>query len=250
MWMNPYETEKLLNEYLLFHYGAEDDVLPWAMGPREALNYPVRCVTECLDVAVLPANARALDVGCAVGRSSLELARHCTEVLGIDFSARFIEAAQVLQSGGALVYSRADEGENATSLTARIPEGIEPQRLRFECGDACALRTDIGTFDVVLGANLVDRLPLPERFLAALPRLVRPGGQLILTSPYTWLPEYTPREKWIGGRDGRTTLDGLRTELGPAFSLRETKDLPFLIREHSRKFQWSVAQASIWRRTI
>lgn len=96
----------------------------------------------------------------------------------------------------------------------------------------------------------MDRLPSPERFLAALPGLVRPGGQLILTSPYTWLPEYTAREKWLGGRDGRKTLDGLRTALEPAFSLRETKDLPFLIREHARKYQWSVAQASIWRRTI
>jgi hypothetical protein len=26
------------------------------------------------------------------------------------------------------------------------------------------------------------------------------------------------------------------------------KDLPFLIREHARKFQLSVAQATIWRR--
>jgi hypothetical protein len=25
-------------------------------------------------------------------------------------------------------------------------------------------------------------------------------------------------------------------------------DLPFLIREHQRKFQWSVAEATIWRR--
>jgi hypothetical protein len=26
------------------------------------------------------------------------------------------------------------------------------------------------------------------------------------------------------------------------------KDLPFLIREHARKFQWSVAQASLWKK--
>lgn len=25
--MNPYETDKLLNEYLLFHYGAAEEVL-------------------------------------------------------------------------------------------------------------------------------------------------------------------------------------------------------------------------------
>jgi hypothetical protein len=30
--------------------------------------------------------------------------------------------------------------------------------------------------------------------------------------------------------------------------LKLVKDLPFLIREHARKFQWSVALATVWRR--
>lgn len=248
--MNPYETEKLLNEYLLFHYGAAEEILPWPDGPHGALNYAVRCVSECLDPATLPQNARALDMGCAVGRSAFELARHCAEVVAIDYSRRFIDAAKVLQSGGALVYSRIDEGERATALTARIPDGIDARRIQFECGDACAIRDDIGTFDVVLGANLIDRLPSPELFLSALHRLVRPGGRVILTSPYTWLEEYTARDKWVGGIESRTTIDGLRAALEPAFSLTATRDLPFLIREHARKFQWSVAQASIWRKSL
>jgi putative 4-mercaptohistidine N1-methyltranferase len=246
--MNPYETDKLLNEYLLFHYGSDADILPWSAGPHAALGYAVRCVTECLDASALPQNARALDVGCAVGRSSFELARSCSEVVGIDFSRRFIEAAQALAGGGVLDYLRADEGGNTTALAARLPAGVDGRKVQFEVGDACALRPGLGAFDVVLGANLVDRLPSPAKFLAALPALVKSGGQLILTSPYTWLEEYTPRDEWLGGRDGQGTLDGLRKALEPHFSLRETKDLPFLIREHGRKFQWSVAQASVWRR--
>lgn len=246
--MNPYETEKLLNEYLLFHYGTDEEVLPWSGGPHAALGYAVRCVTECLNLRELPKNARALDVGCAVGRSSFELARNCAEVIGVDFSRRFIEAAQALAAGGALDYLRVDEGENTTRLSASLPVGVMPGRVQFEVGDACSLREGLGVFDVVLGANLVDRLPSPRKFLASLPALVKQGGQLILTSPYTWLEEYTPREEWLGGRDGQGTLDGLNRALGPSFALRETKNLPFLIREHGRKFQWSVAQASIWRR--
>ena len=74
----------------------------------------------------------------------------------------------------------------------------------------------------------------------------------MITSPYTWLADFTPTENWLGGfeADGsrRTTLDGLTAALSAHFDLVETKDLPFLIREHARKFQWSVAQASIWRR--
>ena len=33
--MNVYESEQLLNEYLLFHYGALPDILPWDFGPRK-----------------------------------------------------------------------------------------------------------------------------------------------------------------------------------------------------------------------
>ena len=35
-----YETNKALSEYLLFHYGKPDEVLPWEFGPTDALDYP------------------------------------------------------------------------------------------------------------------------------------------------------------------------------------------------------------------
>jgi hypothetical protein len=64
--------------------------------------------------------------------------------------------------------------------------------------------------------------------------------------------EYTPADEWIGGfvSEGteHRTLDGLQNALEGDFTLTGTKDLSFLIREHARKFQWSVAQASIWKR--
>jgi putative 4-mercaptohistidine N1-methyltranferase len=243
--VNVYETEKLLAEYLLFHYGAPEEILPYAFGPRDALEYPARCVSEC--VGELPANARALDLGCAVGRSSFELARRCTEVIGIDYSQSFIRAATKLRQAGELGYSRLDEGPRSTPLLARVPAEIDRRRVKFERGDAQALRAGLGVFDVVLLANLVDRLHAPGRCLEQLASLVKPGGQLVITSPYTWLEEYTPRENWLCGEAGNT-LAGLRADLGDDFELTGTKDLPFLIREHARKFQWSVAQASIWRR--
>ena len=88
-----YETEKALSEYLLFHYGKPDEVLPWEFGPSNALNYPMRCITECIDTENIPNNARALDLGCAVGRSTFELARYCKQSIGIDLSDSFITTA-------------------------------------------------------------------------------------------------------------------------------------------------------------
>lgn len=250
--MNVYETDKLLREYLLFHYGAPEEVLPWPNGPRDSLDYAVRCVSECLDAAALPAGARALDVGCAVGRSSFELARHCSEVVGVDYSIRFIAAAQELAESGEIPYSIPEEGTIERKLLAKVPPEIARNRVRFMHGDAQDLPAELADFDVVLAANLVDRLEKPRRFLSHLSRLVKLGGQVILTSPYTWLTEYTPVEEWIGGtvwqEKEHSTLEGLRQALNSHFELRAVKDLPFLIREHARKYQWSVAQATIWKR--
>ena len=65
MAVNPYETERLLAEYLLFHYGTADEVLPYPFGPKDALDFAVRAVTECLDLPNVPFYARAIDLGCA-----------------------------------------------------------------------------------------------------------------------------------------------------------------------------------------
>jgi putative 4-mercaptohistidine N1-methyltranferase len=245
-----YETERALSEYLLFHYGSPEQVLPWAFGPIGALDYPVRCVSECLDIARLPARARALDLGCAVGRSTFELARHCPEVIGLDYSHRFIEVARHLQRHGAMPYAYVEEGRLTTPATAAVPAGIDRCRVTFEQGDAQALDPDLGDFDVVLLANLVDRLRDPRQCLDSLPSLVRAGGQVILTTPCTWLEEYTARPHWFGGFEdnGRPvrTLQTLQAVLDPHFTLARTLDLPFLIREHARKFQWSVALATVW----
>jgi putative 4-mercaptohistidine N1-methyltranferase len=250
--VNIYETDKLLSEYLLFHYGSRSEIAP-PPGAEPALDYAVRCVTECLNLAALPAEARALDLGCAVGRSTFELGRYCASVIGIDYSRRFIEAAEAIRTKGELPYARTDEGALTTHFVARPPADVQLERVSFEVGDAMALRKDLGAFDVVLAANLIDRLSNPALFLERLPLLVKPGGQLILTSPYTWLEEFTPRDHWLGGfeREGMrvATLAGLRTGLENSFTLTDVRDLPFLIREHARKFQFSVAQASIWRRS-
>src|SRR5262245_60323632 len=119
--MNIYESDKLLAEYLLFHYGTAEETLQYPFGPHSALHYATRCVSECLDSTRLHAESRALDLGCAVGRSSFELARHCVSVVGIDFSRNFIAAAQELQRCGELAYWRADEGDLRTPLIARVP---------------------------------------------------------------------------------------------------------------------------------
>lgn len=242
---NLYESARLLSEYLLLHFGGEEEVLDGKPGPREALDFPGRCVRDLLDA--VSKEARALDIGCAVGRSSFELAARCREVVGIDYSASFIRAAQHLAEHGSMAYERLIEGDLTDRKTAVV---AKRDHVSFEVGDAMNLRPDLAGFDVVLAANLICRLPEPMKFLDRVPSLVKAGGQLLLTTPFTWLEDFTPRENWLGGRQGEGTrsLDKLREILAPHFELELEMDLPFLIREHARKFQYGVALGTRWRR--
>jgi len=55
---NVYETAKWLNEYLIFHYGSPDEILPWNFGPKSDVDFPKRCAELCVkhaDVKVLTA---------------------------------------------------------------------------------------------------------------------------------------------------------------------------------------------------
>jgi len=246
-----YERDDLVDQYLLFHYGTGHDQLAFPFGPRDALFYPIRCVSEFLPE--IGKVERALDLGCAVGRSTFELSRWAREVVGIDLSHRFVAAANHVRETGRIEIRRVEEGEIVTRLSRELPVELSRERCRFEVGDAMTLRPDIGRFDVVLAANLIDRVKSPGNLLKTFSALVHRGGHLILSSPYTWMEEFTPKPEWLGGKhepsgDSASTLDHIKSALRGSFELKLTKDIQFLIREHARKFQWSVAQATLWRR--
>ena len=241
-----YESEILRDWYLLFHYGSPSEILdgvgfdPKGL-PDRCLEFPVTTV----EAAGLTGEIdRALDIGCAVGRSSLELSKHAREVIGIDFSASFVEVAERVRQGREFSYRRFGEMHLPEVLTVLPPGGILPERVSFETGDAMNLRPDLGSFDLVHAANLLCRLPQPGRFLERLPALVNPGGRVVLATPATWMEAYTP----LHHQPRELTLDYLRGYLGQDFECLEVNELPFLIREHQRKFQLSTSQTSVWRR--
>ena len=55
----------------------------------------------------------------------------------------------------------------------------------------------MGTFNLVLASNLICRLTEPMKFLNRLEKLVKPNGYVILSTPFTWGVEYTPKVRSI-----------------------------------------------------
>lgn len=246
-----YETDALVSQYAEFG---------WGNCYFGVDNFPAKCAKLCLEALAGICNEsdtarptrKALDVGCATGRSSFELARVFDEVTGVDFSARFVRVAEQMKTEGRIRYTLPTEGELVEFREATLPPHLSstPEKVTFWQADACNLKPQFTEYDLIFAGNLIDRLYDPGKFLRDATERLNPGGLLILTSPYTWLEEHTPKAQWLGGirQDGEsiTSFDGLSQRLNAQFKLLARHDVPFVIRETARKFQHSIAEMTIW----
>lgn len=103
-------------------------------------------------LAPLRGDERALDVGCGTGALAYALAPHVGEVVGVDASEAYLQAAR----------------ENA-------PEGCT-----FVHGEAEALPFPYGDFDLVGCLRVLHHVHRPELVVAELARVTRRGGRILL----------------------------------------------------------------------
>lgn len=104
-------------------------------------------------------------------------------------------------------------------------------------------------------ANLLCRLPDPMACLDGMPHVMNKGGVLVMVTPFTWLEQYTPRNNWLGGIYDPVTGDEIRSkdrlqalmdEKG--FEQIHEEEMPLVIRETQRKYQYIVSLATAWRK--
>lgn len=243
---NVYETDELISQYCEFHYAQEY---------FNVKNFPKNSIELLKPYLKDVKKKRALDLGCSVGRSSFELAKIFDEVLGIDFSANFINVGVKLKKYDNLIYKIKVEGEIFEDKSVSLKDlGLDKvkNRVEFMQGDACNLKSIYTSYDLIFCSNLIDRLYYPQKFLDDIPKRVNKGGLLVLLSPYTWLEEYTPKSNWLGGYYKHNkevkTLDTLKQNLNKEYELVDLIDVPFVIKETARKYQHSISQMSIWKK--
>ena len=172
-------------------------------------------------------------------------------------SESFIQAAMAMQKDRKISFNLPMEGDMHEPVTAILPaESTSTNTINFFVGDACNMPPPdrLGTFDAILCSNLLCRLPDPMALLNALPDYLNIGGVVLFVSPYSWLEEYTPRNKWIGGCTNEigtavNSKQRLREIMeARGFALVHDEAVPLVIREHARKYQYIISDATGWRR--
>lgn len=235
-----YESEKVLSDYLLMHYGEHAQRMPWSFSKLSALDFPEQTVNYFTQKRV----ALSLDLGCAVGASSFHLSKTSAKVIGIDFSKLFIDTANQLKERGEIPYRFQEEGNLFNETIAKIPDGSVPENVSFAEGDAMNLPEGFKGFDRVHAANLICRMPTPSKLLDRLPSLVKQGGELVLATPFSWSEEFTLKENIPQG----DSWEWLKSALEGHFECMSHADEIFTIRDHVRKFQLGVSKVSLWKR--
>lgn len=121
----------------------------------------VRLIADELSI---PAQARALDIGCNTGPMVIPLRRQGYDVVGADISPGDVrQAADYL---------------SALALPAD----------RLLVADGTCLPFRDGSFDLILLIDVLEHTDYPERIVAETRRLLAPGGVAIATVPWAWHP--------------------------------------------------------------
>ena len=266
---NVYESNDSMNMYLGLHYptsGVAEGVAPilaHTNAPIHGIRFPQRVAALLSSLEPKRTNNRALDMGCAVGGASFELAKEFEQVDAFDFSKSFVDAAKKMQTNETIRFRIPVEADLFEEVEAVHEEGITSEvlnKVRFFTGDACKLEEMegdglIGTYDGIVMSNLLCRLPDPTACLDGLPRIVNVGGVVVMVTPFSWLEDFTPRNKWLGGFydpvskkeiRSREVLQEMMEHRG--FEKIHEEQIPLVIREHQRKYQYIVSEATAWRK--
>jgi cyclopropane fatty-acyl-phospholipid synthase-like methyltransferase len=117
---------------------------------------------------------RLLDLGCGLGASLIQIARHLPQatLLGITISPKQALRAQAFLEHAGL-----------------------PPRVRCVEGDFLDPAADVGRFDLAFAIESFVHAPDPASFFRAAAMRVRPGGKLIICDDFRGGPSSSPRDE-------------------------------------------------------
>eukprot|EP00397_Hematodinium_sp_SG-2012_P005714 GEMP01005736.1.p1 GENE.GEMP01005736.1~~GEMP01005736.1.p1 ORF type:complete len:1063 (+),score=248.94 GEMP01005736.1:274-3462(+) len=241
-----YGNEDVMSKYKEFHFG-QDSVEP--VFPKACADI-VMSACDKLNIA----RGSALELGGGPGRAALELSRRFDTVLGSDYEVQFVQIAQDVAAKGGCEFNYVEDPCGKKVVQRRYVAPETASKVEFQQINAMDIE-NIGTFDLVCGFNLIDRLPDPSEFIGTqLPKVTKAGSLVVFSSPYTWVESFTPKYCWLGGykygdNDGPSSYEGLKERmLKSGFEeALPPQDQWFAIPDGSnRMFQRTKAHITFW----
>jgi SAM-dependent methyltransferase/uncharacterized protein YbaR (Trm112 family) len=196
-----------------------------------------------------PRRGLALDVGCAVGRFSFELAKTHRHVIGVDTSIAFIHQARRILARRRLDFDLIIEG-TLTEPRGCSFEDWDVGGVDFIVADAMALPFRSHTFETVATLNLLEKVPEPLQHLKEVNRMLHTErAGFIFSDPFSWDPAVSPTETWLMGTGNgngdysRRGIDTLRRMFAGDFGVF---DPPFKITADG-EVSWRIRKtANLW----
>jgi SAM-dependent methyltransferase/uncharacterized protein YbaR (Trm112 family) len=188
------------------HWG---DLAP--AGERQHGGAYATLLAQAFDLASPQPAGLWLDLGCSVGRGTLELARRGAALaVGVDLNFAMLRVAERVRRQGQARFPLRRGGVVFERFEATLPDSTATRRscTSHWCCDASMLPFADARFDGVLLLNLLDCVPDPLALLFETGRALAAPGQALFSSPYDWSPNATPMAQWLGGHSQRSPSGG------------------------------------------
>lgn len=242
-------TKHHISSYGWDHYGDlapanefEDET--HATKPGSTIN----CLKAGLSLLPKKPEAPILDVGCALGRTSFELAKKYNGLtLGIDVNFSKLRIAQRVLQEGVVSFPLKKLGIAYEQHEYPV-DFSHKQYIDFWLCNALVLPFSNSTFKFASLLNVLDVVPAPKILLTSVNNILSAGAYAAFSTPYDWSPPVS-MDSWIGGKKSHQSFKGdsaqivkslFSTEQGTGeFNklkiIGEIEHQPWFVRVHKRR---------------
>lgn len=189
-----------------------------------------------------------IDIGCSLGRGTFELAARTGQLaVGLDLNFSMLRLAEEFRRSGRARYPRRRVGLAFDFIDDPLP-ALPAADVSFWCADVAALPFAPAAFHGAIVMNMLDCVSSPLSLLLETGRVLTPGAEAILATPFDWAAGATEAAAWLGGHSQRASHDGsslteLRRVLSPGadagldtglFIEAERDHIPWRLRTNER----------------
>ncbi|MEO1269088.1 MAG: class I SAM-dependent methyltransferase, partial [Myxococcota bacterium] len=256
--------------YLWAHF---HDLLPESYCPNFVHPAPfAQRALDLLGMAELPADPEVLVAGCGPGREALELATWLmgrnpdtqTTITACDVDPALLSCLHALIQNGrldALFRASVDLWHSPEPLVLSDPLRKAAHVIKVLCIDMLDPPFAPGQFDLIVALNVLDNVTDPLALINQFNLQLKPGGYLLLSTPFAWHTTITPRDKRLSfavphaRMSDQMVLEKLLMGafpmgFGAALNFRSVAAdrLTWHLRVHDTHYQTYIPSIGLWRK--